>query len=185
MTQIRASQIRASQIRSSQIRATEISSNHRELHGAIFYTCLLISIHTLISVGTATTFTGVWPFQVWPEMGKYMPGYFIGVPGHFTPEQKWPDTRASFGVCIRYTGPRAKFGGWGEEQFEGEVSSLFYFSESGLRCGRLVHLHECQIHSWSWRPQKRSRLAHANLRGNSGNDARTKLSKKTTHFFLT
>ncbi len=36
MTQIRASQIRASQIRASQIRATEISSNHRELHGAIF-----------------------------------------------------------------------------------------------------------------------------------------------------
>ncbi len=29
-------QIRASQIRASQIRATEISSNHRELHGAIF-----------------------------------------------------------------------------------------------------------------------------------------------------
>ncbi len=35
-SQIRASQIRASQIRASQIRATEISSNHRELHGAIF-----------------------------------------------------------------------------------------------------------------------------------------------------
>ncbi len=31
------SQIRASQIRASQIRATEISSNHRELHGAIFF----------------------------------------------------------------------------------------------------------------------------------------------------
>ncbi len=37
MTQIRASQIRASQFRASQIRATEISSNHRELHGAIFF----------------------------------------------------------------------------------------------------------------------------------------------------
>ncbi len=41
MTQIRASQIRvtqirASQIRASQIRAPEISSNHLELHGAIF-----------------------------------------------------------------------------------------------------------------------------------------------------
>ncbi len=33
---IRASQIRVSQIRVSQIRATLISSNHRELHGAIF-----------------------------------------------------------------------------------------------------------------------------------------------------
>ncbi len=36
-TQIRASQIRASQIRTSQIRATQMSSNHRELHGAIFF----------------------------------------------------------------------------------------------------------------------------------------------------
>ncbi len=34
--QIRASQIRARQIRARQIRATEISSNHRELHGAIY-----------------------------------------------------------------------------------------------------------------------------------------------------
>ncbi len=32
------SPIRMSQIRASQIRATEISSNHRELHGAIFWT---------------------------------------------------------------------------------------------------------------------------------------------------
>ncbi len=38
VSQIRASQIRVSQIRASQIRATEISSNHRELHGAFFYT---------------------------------------------------------------------------------------------------------------------------------------------------
>ncbi len=37
VSQIRASQIRASQIRASQIRATEISSNHRELHGAMFF----------------------------------------------------------------------------------------------------------------------------------------------------
>ncbi len=36
VSQIRASRIRVSQIRASQIRATEISSNHRELHGAIF-----------------------------------------------------------------------------------------------------------------------------------------------------
>ncbi len=36
VTQIRVSQIRVSQIRASQIRATVISSNHRELHGAIF-----------------------------------------------------------------------------------------------------------------------------------------------------
>ena len=35
VTQIRVSQIRASQIRASQIRATEVSSNHRELHGAM------------------------------------------------------------------------------------------------------------------------------------------------------
>ncbi len=38
-SQIRVSQIRASQIRASQIRASEISSNHRELHGAIFFIC--------------------------------------------------------------------------------------------------------------------------------------------------
>ena len=37
VTQIRVSQIKASQIRASQIRETEISSNHRELHGAIFF----------------------------------------------------------------------------------------------------------------------------------------------------
>ncbi len=37
VSQIRASQIRPSQIRASQIRATEISSNHRELHGDIFF----------------------------------------------------------------------------------------------------------------------------------------------------
>ncbi len=36
VSQITAGQIRASQIRASQIRATEISSNHHELHGAIF-----------------------------------------------------------------------------------------------------------------------------------------------------
>ncbi len=36
-SQIRVSQIRASQIRASQIRATEIYSNHRKLHGAIFF----------------------------------------------------------------------------------------------------------------------------------------------------
>ncbi len=39
--QIRASQIRASQMRASQMRATEISSNHRELHGAIFCECFI------------------------------------------------------------------------------------------------------------------------------------------------
>ncbi len=36
VSQISVTQIRASQIRASKIRATEISSNHRELHGAIF-----------------------------------------------------------------------------------------------------------------------------------------------------
>ncbi len=36
VSQIRARQIRARQIRARQIRASEISSNHRELHGAIF-----------------------------------------------------------------------------------------------------------------------------------------------------
>ncbi len=42
MSQIRASQIRVSQIRVSQIRTTEISSNHRELHRAIFGDSLLV-----------------------------------------------------------------------------------------------------------------------------------------------
>ena len=34
--QLRQQQIRATQIKATQIRETEISSNHRELHGAIF-----------------------------------------------------------------------------------------------------------------------------------------------------
>ncbi len=40
-SQIRASQIRATQMKATQIRETEISSNHRELHGAIFWQTLV------------------------------------------------------------------------------------------------------------------------------------------------
>ena len=52
------SQIRASQIRASQIRATEISSNHRKLHGAIFFCCLSTNAHLHLRV-SATDYVGV------------------------------------------------------------------------------------------------------------------------------
>ncbi len=49
VTQIRASQIRTTQIKAAQIRETKISSNHRELHRAIFFVPLSLSVCHLLS----------------------------------------------------------------------------------------------------------------------------------------
>ncbi len=63
------SQIRASQIRASQIRATEISSNHGELHGAIFLTLSVPYFECLLRV---CLFVSGCDNSEWPKDIRYL-----------------------------------------------------------------------------------------------------------------
>ncbi len=101
--QIRASQIRASQIRVSQIRATEISSNHRELHGAIFWREMLLNMMKVFDTISFVRALGT-KGQTKDDMTKTVNKH-VKCHQHFSPEKNPPSYfRLLFGVMSLRTG---------------------------------------------------------------------------------